>query len=126
MSVYAGETTVTVTGKGRGGRNQELALAAGLALERSRTGALVASFATDGVDGPTDAAGGIGDAGTAARGRGLGRDAAAALADNDALPYLEATGDLLRCGPTGTNVGDIMLAYRPKRQAPPPAGAGGH
>ena len=75
----------------------------------------MASFATDGVDGPTDAAGGIGDAGTVARGEGLGREAAAALADNDALPYLEATGDLLRCGPTGTNVGDVMLAYRPKR-----------
>nr|MCU0282055.1 glycerate kinase [Acidimicrobiia bacterium] len=98
------------------GRNQELALAAGLALEGTRTGALVASFATDGVDGPTDAAGGIGDAGTVARAGGLGRDAAAALAANDALPCLEASGDLLRCGPTGTNVGDVMLAYRPRRR----------
>jgi hydroxypyruvate reductase len=116
MVLFAGETTVTVTGAGRGGRNQELALAAGIALERSRTGALVASFATDGVDGPTDAAGGIGDAGTVARGERLGRKAAAALAANDALPYLEATGDLLRCGPTGTNVGDVMVAYRPSRR----------
>jgi len=115
MLLYAGETTVTVTGKGQGGRNQELALSAGLALERNRTGALVASFATDGVDGPTDAAGGIGDAGTVARVGGFGRDAAAGLAANDALPCLEASGDLLRCGPTGTNVGDVMLAYRPRR-----------
>jgi hydroxypyruvate reductase len=115
MLLSAGETTVTVTGAGRGGRNQELALAAGVALERSRTGALVASFATDGVDGPTDAAGGIGDAATVARGERLGRVATAALAANDALPYLEAAGDLLRCGPTGTNVGDVMVAYRPRR-----------
>jgi glycerate 2-kinase len=115
MALFAGETTVTVTGAGRGGRNQELALAAGIALGGDRSGALVASFATDGVDGPTDAAGGIGDGGTVPRGEGLGRDAAAALADNDARPYLEATGDLLRCGPTGTNVGDVMLAYRPRR-----------
>lgn len=115
MVLFAGETTVTVTGAGRGGRNQELALAAGMTLERSGTGALVASFATDGVDGPTDAAGGIGDAGTVARGERLGRNAAAALAANDALPYLEAAGDLLRCGPTGTNVGDVMVAYRPRR-----------
>ncbi|MFH1330648.1 MAG: DUF4147 domain-containing protein [Actinomycetota bacterium] len=115
MAVFAGETTVTVAGTGRGGRNQELALAAGLALDGDRSGALVASFATDGVDGPTDATGGIGDDGTVIRGRERGLDAAAALAANDALPYLEATGDLLRCGPTGTNVGDVMLAYRPRR-----------
>ena len=67
------------------------------------------------MDGPTDAAGGIGDGGTVIRGRERGLDAAAALAANDALPYLEASGDLLRCGPTGTNVGDVMLAYRPRR-----------
>jgi hydroxypyruvate reductase len=115
MAVFAGETTVTVSGAGRGGRNQEAALAAGIALERSRTGALVASFATDGVDGPTDAAGGMGDAATVARGRATGLDAAASLAANDALPYLAASGDLLRCGPTGTNVGDVMVAYRPRR-----------
>ena len=115
MAVFAGETTVTVAGTGRGGRNQELALAAGLALDGDRGGALVASFATDGVDGPTDAAGGIGDGGTVIRGRERGLDAAAALAANDSLPYLEASGDLLHCGPTGTNVGDVMLAFRPRR-----------
>jgi glycerate-2-kinase len=107
--VWAGETTVTVTGKGVGGRNQELALAAGIALA-GREDVLVASFGTDGIDGPTDAAGGIGDGGTVARGAAAGRDAVAALGDNDALPYLEASGDLLRCGATGTNVGDVIVA----------------
>lgn len=115
MTLYAGETTVTLAGTGNGGRNQELALAAGIALAGSRTGALVASFATDGVDGPTDAAGGIGDPRTVTRGRERGLDSSASLAANDSLPYLEACGDLLRCGPTGTNVGDIMVAYRPRR-----------
>jgi glycerate 2-kinase len=115
MLVTAGETTVTPTGDGSGGRNQELALAAGMALAEDRSGALVVSFASDGVDGPTDAAGGIGDAGTVARGRARGLDAAAALQANDSYPYLAATGDLLRCGATGTNVGDVMLAYRPRR-----------
>jgi glycerate 2-kinase len=115
MAVFAGETTVTVTGGGRGGRNQEVALAAGIALETATGGPLVASFATDGVDGPTDAAGGIGDAGTAARGRRHGLDARSALAGHDSYPYLAACGDLLRCGATGTNTGDVMLAYRPRQ-----------
>jgi glycerate 2-kinase len=115
MLVSAGETTVTLAGPGRGGRNQEVALAAAVALAGDPGGALVTSFATDGVDGPTDAAGGIGDAGTVERGQARGLDAAAALAENDSLPYLSSTGDLLRCGPTGTNVGDVMIAYRPRR-----------
>ena len=113
MLLYAGETTVTVTGSGRGGRNQELALAAGIVLSTDGGEGLVASFGTDGIDGPTDAAGGIGDPGTVARGAAHGMDAVAALGDNDAGTYLEACGDLLRCGPTGTNVGDLVLAYRP-------------
>jgi glycerate 2-kinase len=115
MAVYAGETTVTVTGGGRGGRNQEVALAAGIALETVAGGPLVASFGTDGVDGPTDAAGGIGDPGTAVRGRRHGLDARSALSGHDSYPYLAACSDLLCCGPTGTNTGDIMLAYRPRR-----------
>ena len=115
MLVCAGETTVSVAGTGRGGRNQELALAAGIALEDRPEGVLVVSFATDGVDGPTDGAGGIGDPGTVARGRARGLSAAAALDANDSHTYLTATGDLLRCGPTGTNVGDLVLAYRPRR-----------
>jgi len=113
MLLYAGETTVTVTGPGRGGRNQALARAAGIALSTGGGAGLVASFGTDGIDGPTDAAGGIGDPGTVARGAARGMDAAAALDDNDAGSYLEVCGDLLRCGPTGTNVGDLVLAYRP-------------
>lgn len=113
MAVFSGETTVTVTGPGRGGRNQELALAAGLELAGD-AGPLVASFATDGVDGPTDAAGGFGDGGTAARGRARGLDAAAALAANDSYTFLGATRDRLHCGPTGTNVGDVLIAYRPR------------
>ncbi len=115
MVIFAGETTVTVTGEGKGGRNQEVALAAGIALADDPVGALVASFATDGVDGPTDAAGGIGDTGTVRRGLALGLDAAGSLDGNDAYSYLAASGDLLSCGPTGTNVGDVMIAYRPRR-----------
>ena len=111
MAVYAGETTVEVRGGGRGGRNQELALAAGIALEES-PGMLVASVGTDGIDGPTAAAGGIGDLGTVARGVTRGLDARSALDDNDSATYLAAVGDQLRCGPTGTNVGDVMVAYR--------------
>jgi hydroxypyruvate reductase len=111
LTISAGETTVTVTGRGRGGRNQELALAAGIALEGD-PGAVVLSLATDGVDGPTDAAGGIGDGETVERGRSADFDPGAALDDNDAGAFLAATGDLLRTGPTGTNVGDVVLALR--------------
>jgi glycerate-2-kinase len=112
MAVYAGETTVTLRGVGGiGGRNQELALAAGIALEGTE-GILVASMGTDGIDGPTRAAGGIGDGRTVSRGRALGLEAAAALAGNDSGTYLRETGDRLLCGPTGTNVGDVVVAYR--------------
>jgi glycerate 2-kinase len=106
--VCGGETTVTVTGKGRGGRNQELALAAAPFLDGlSQT--LVVGFATDGRDGPTDAAGGGVDGTTVARARSRGFDPARALRDNDAYPLLEAAGDLIRTGPTGTNVADLAL-----------------
>ena len=106
--VLGGETTVTVQGRGRGGRNQELALSAALALD-GLEGVLLVSLATDGVDGPTDAAGAMVDGGTIARGGALGLQARAHLAENDAYPYLAATGDLLRLGPTGTNVNDLVL-----------------
>jgi glycerate 2-kinase len=112
--VYAGETTVTVTGDGSGGRNQELALAAGIALEGDAEG-LVASFATDGVDGPTTAAGGIGDGKSVERAETAGLDPRDALARNDSHTVMAETGDLLVTGPTGTNVGDVVIALRSRR-----------
>lgn len=110
MSIFAGETTVTVAGSGSGGRNQELALAAAIALA-GREGPLVASLGTDGVDGPTQAAGGVADGGTVARGEAAGLDAVEALAANDSGTYLAAVGGRLVSGPTGTNVGDVMVAW---------------
>jgi hydroxypyruvate reductase len=106
-----GETTVTVTGTGTGGRNQELALALAPALASLRRDAVVASVGTDGIDGPTRAAGALVDTTTAARARaaGLG-DPGHYLMDNDSFAYFTALGDLVVTGPTGTNVGDIQVA----------------
>lgn len=105
--VSSGETTVRVVGRGRGGRNQELALAAALALAERRVPAVLASVGTDGIDGPTDAAGALVDSQTSDR---MGRAAIeASLADNDAYTLLGSTGDLVRWGPTGTNVGDLQI-----------------
>jgi hydroxypyruvate reductase len=106
--VWGGETTVTVRGSGRGGRNQELALAAALALDGVPDVALLA-LGTDGTDGPTDAAGGLVDGQTAARARALGLDLWQALANNDAYPALDALGALVKTGPTGTNVNDLLI-----------------
>lgn len=110
IAIYAGETTVTVTGGGRGGRNQELALAAGIALA-GNDDVVVAAVGTDGRDGPTDAAGAFGDGGTVARAAAAGFDANACLAENDSNGLLAATGDLVVTGPTGTNVGDLIVVY---------------
>lgn len=107
VSVLAGETTVVVTGSGSGGRNQEAALAAALAI--SGTSRVFAAFGTDGVDGPTDAAGAIVDGSTVERILAAGIDPVASLADNDSHPALDAAGALIRCGPTGTNVADLWL-----------------
>jgi glycerate-2-kinase len=105
-----GETTVTLgENPGRGGRNQETALAAARALDGD-DGMVVLAAGTDGGDGPTDAAGAVVDGGTWARARAAGRDPARHLAGHDAYPLLEATGDLLRTGQTGTNVMDLALA----------------
>jgi glycerate-2-kinase len=112
MLIFAGETTVKVTGDGRGGRNQELALSAAIALD-SRGDAIVLSIGTDGVDGPTPAAGAFGDAATVGRGREIGLDAIDHVARNDSYSYLSAIGDAVTCGPTGTNVGDLLLVARP-------------
>jgi hydroxypyruvate reductase len=107
--IASGETTVRVVGRGRGGRNQELALAAIEPLAALAPAAL-ASVGTDGVDGPTDAAGAFVDSDTWTD---LGPTAAdrlaRALADNDAYPVLDSLGALVRTGPTGTNVGDLQI-----------------
>jgi hydroxypyruvate reductase len=106
--IAGGETTVTVRGRGRGGRCQELALAAALAL-RADDELTVLAAGTDGTDGPTAAAGAVVDAGTVERGRAAGLDPHRALADNDAHTFLGATGDLIVTGPTTTNLLDVYL-----------------
>ena len=107
--VYAGETTVTVTGDGIGGRNQELALGAAIELDGT-SGIAVASLGTDGIDGPTDAAGAVADGATLRRAGALGLDAPATLVRNDSYRYWSALGHLVITGPTGTNVMDIVVA----------------
>jgi len=105
-----GETTVTVTGTGKGGRNQELALALAGPLAGVPVATVVASVGTDGIDGPTDAAGAIADTTTISRARAAGiDDPGAYLGDNDAYAFFRAIGDLVMTGPTGTNVGDIQV-----------------
>jgi hydroxypyruvate reductase len=108
--VWGGETTVTVHGEGRGGRNQELALAAALAMEGLEDVVLVA-LGTDGTDGPTDAAGAVATGRTLARARERGLDARAYLRNNDAYAFFDALDDLIRTGPTGTNVNDLLFLY---------------
>lgn len=110
--LWGGEWTVTATGtKGTGGPSQELALAAALKIEGC-DGVKVLAFSTDGVDGPTDAAGALVDRVTAARLRAAGRDPAHDLKHHDSHPSLAAAGALLRTGPTGTNVNHIAAAWR--------------
>lgn len=106
--VATGETTVKVVGSGRGGRNQEAALAA--ALEMEDRAVWFAALATDGVDGPTDAAGAIVDGGTAARLRAAGVEPERSLEDNDSNRALAAAQALVVTGPTGTNLGDLWMA----------------
>ena len=106
--ISGGETTVTVRGQGLGGRNQEFALAAALAIEGARD-TVILSGGTDGIDGPTDAAGAIADGTSIARAAALGRNAALDLANNDSYHYFEALGDLIKTGPTGTNVADVQI-----------------
>ena len=104
-----GETTVTVRGQGQGGRNQEMAVAAAVALEGFPAPAVVACLATDGIDGASDAAGGIVDDTTTARGEQLGlAPPAAFLAASDTRNYLGPLGELIVTGPTGTNVADLV------------------
>lgn len=107
--VGGGETTVTVTGSGIGGRNLEFAAAAALAIDGQR-GVTVGSIGTDGRDGPTDAAGAIVDGATAARARDAHIDLDGSLRNNDTLRALDAAGAVLRTGATGTNVMDVCIA----------------
>ena len=107
--VAGGETTVTVKGSGKGGRNQEVALAAAVTLAGSR-GITVFSFATDGVDGPTDAAGAIAEGDTLERGEKMHMNAEEYLENNDSYTFFRALKDLIVTGPTGTNVNDISVA----------------
>jgi glycerate-2-kinase len=107
--VQGGETTVRVTGSGKGGRNQEVALSAARVLD-GRSGVLLFSLGTDGVDGPTDAAGAVATGSSLARARERGLDADDHLRRNDSYRWFEALGDLIVTGPTGTNVTDVMGA----------------
>jgi len=106
--ISGGETTVTLRGSGLGGRNQEFALACALALD-GVAGVVALSGGTDGTDGPTDAAGAVADGRTLERARRAGLDAAAYLARNDSYHFFDSLGDLIRTGPTGTNVMDVRL-----------------
>ncbi len=106
--IVGGETTVTVRGAGKGGRNQEAALAAALVID-GLPNAVISTFATDGVDGPTNAAGAIALGDTLARARALGLDPRKHLDDNDSYSFFSTLGDLLLTGPTGTNVNDLMF-----------------
>jgi glycerate 2-kinase len=106
--ISGGETTVTIRGNGKGGRNQEFALAAALDLA-GLEGVVILSAGTDGTDGPTDAAGAVADGQTVARGTALGLQAKEFLRRNDAYHFFTALDDLLITGPTGTNVMDIHL-----------------
>lgn len=106
--ISGGETTVTIRGDGLGGRNQEFVLAAAIDLDGLR-GISVLSGGTDGTDGPTDAAGAIADGHTVGRARKLGLDAGQHLAANDSYHFFEPLGDLLKTGPTNTNVMDVRI-----------------
>ncbi|MEO8357168.1 MAG: DUF4147 domain-containing protein [Chloroflexota bacterium] len=106
--IAGGETTVTIQGDGKGGRNQELALAAVHELAGLEDALLIA-LGTDGDDGPTDAAGAVVTGESAQRAASLGLDAAGHLSRNDAYPFFQALGDLLKTGPTGTNVNDLVF-----------------
>jgi glycerate 2-kinase len=107
--VSSGETTVRVTGSGKGGRNQEFVLAAAELLTQLEVPGAVASVGTDGVDGPTDAAGAYADSSTINRALAEGRPPDRYLSSNDSYAFFGALGDLIHTGPTGTNVGDLQL-----------------
>ncbi len=112
IHIWGGETTVRLPDKpGRGGRNQHLALSAALLLAETSDISLL-SIGTDGSDGPTEDAGALVDAGTISRGELGGLDAADCLRNADSGTFLEASGDLISTGPTGTNVRDLVIACK--------------
>lgn len=121
--LFGGETTVTVRGKGKGGRNQELALAFALEIAR-QSGISLLSAGTDGGDGPTDAAGALVDGNTAERARRLGMEPAAYLEDNDSYGFFQQLDALsgershFMTGPTGTNVMDLQIILLEKELMP--------
>lgn len=110
VAVASGETTVTIRGAGSGGRNQEAALA--VAIASAGQDVLFAALGTDGIDGPTSAAGAIVDGMTAMRAEELGIDLPAALSDNDSHSALAALGETVVTGPSGTNVADLWIAAK--------------
>jgi hydroxypyruvate reductase len=111
--ISSGETTVRVRGPGRGGRNQEFALALIDEVDVLGTAWLAASVGTDGIDGPTDAAGAIVDSRTRDRSRQSGLDSRRFLDANDAYHFLKPLDALICTGPTGTNVGDLQIVLFP-------------
>jgi len=108
--IAGGETTVTIRGNGKGGRNQELALAAVNELHDLSNVMLIA-LATDGEDGLTDAAGAVATGESAQRAKRLGLNEADSLSRNDAFPFFESLGDLIKTGPSGTNVNDLVFLF---------------
>ncbi len=106
--IAGGETTVKVRGEGKGGRNQELALAGAIQLS-GWEGVVLFSGGTDGTDGPTDAAGAVADGNTIARAAGMGLSAGEYLKNNDAYHFFKPLDDLVMTGPTGTNVADVAF-----------------
>jgi hydroxypyruvate reductase len=105
----SGETTVTVRGGGKGGRNQEFALAMAPVLHRLGEQVAATSIGTDGIDGPTDAAGAIVDSTTLQRAQAAGAAPDAFLNDNNTYAFFERLNDLIQTGPTSTNVGDLQV-----------------
>lgn len=108
--VAGGETTVTICGQGKGGRNQELALAAAIQIAGLED-VIVVALATDGTDGPTDAAGAIADGSTLQRATEKSLSAADYLSNNDSYHFFEALDDLIITGPTNTNVNDLTFVF---------------
>jgi glycerate-2-kinase len=108
--IAGGETTVTLKGGGLGGRNQEIALSAAIEIEGCQN-CYIFSLTTDGEDGPTDCAGAWVDGKTITQAQERGLDSQCYLEQNNAYHFLEASNSLIKTGPTGTNVNDIVLLF---------------